>query len=128
MSLTASTGLPESSETTWQSCQSIPVGTPSALAAASFTANLAANDAGPRGSPEAVTCSAGVNSRRANVGVRSSAAANLSTATTSMPTAITLAAAGYLGHVHAIDLAVGPGICAYSTVTDLARLRGLSMS
>ena len=46
--LTRSTGRPDSSETTRQSCQSMPAGTPRALATASLTANRAASDAGPR--------------------------------------------------------------------------------
>ncbi len=95
-------GRPVSSETISASCQAIPTGAPSALAMASFAANRAASEAAGR------DASASVNSRPRRLGVRSRDCTKRSMSTTSMPTPMT-------------------GIL-YSTVTDLARLRGWSTS
>ena len=69
VSITDSTGRPEDSEITLQSCHCIPAGAPNALATASLTANRAASDAGPRGRPAAVTISSALKSRAASAGV-----------------------------------------------------------
>ncbi len=66
-----------------------------------------------------MVASAVVNSRCRSAGVRSSDATKRSIATTSMPTPTTRTPDGTSGK----DMSGG-----YSTVTDLARLRGLSMS
>src|SRR6185369_6042016 len=84
---TVSQGRPSGSETISQSCQDSPVGAPNALATASLAANRAANESGERGLLDAVVRSASVNNRSASSGVRSSAAMNRSTRTTSIPTA-----------------------------------------
>ena len=117
----ASTGRPDTWEITEQSCHSMPRGTPIALATASLTANRPASEAADRGAPLAVIDSAGVNSRRP---------ATACAPVTDEP-------------FHRDDVDADPNRCprrrqpaapaavtgdAYSTVTDLARFRGLSMS
>src|SRR6188768_4324277 len=91
------------------SCQRTPVESPSALISASLAANLAAIErSGRRASPSSRSASA--NSRVSSAGVRSAARSNLARSTTSMPMPTIICSSGY------------------STVTDLARLRGWSTS
>ena len=101
-------GRPDWSTRTSQSCQARPAGAPSALAIASLAAKRAAKDAGDRREPSTCELSRWVKSRSMTPGRRSIMPAKREIPTMSMP--------------------MPTIIDTHSTVTDLARLRGWSTS